>query len=301
MQLGFVGLGQMGSRMAGRLLKAGHGLVVHDVDPAAVANLVERGATAAGTATEVGDQAELVLTSLPTPAVVRDVVLGESGLCAGGRITHLIELSTTGAPTSRSVAAELAKRGITAVDAPVSGGAKGAEAGTLAVMVACAEAEFGFVEPILAELGRVFHVGTEPGLGQVMKLVNNYLAAAALATTSEAMVVGVKAGLDPRMMIDVLNAGSGRNSATQDKFPRSVLPGRFDSGFATGLMEKDLGLFAEEATGTQVPLWIGSAVHQMWKQARDQLGPSVDFTGVVRLVEGWAGVEVRDSESGSRL
>jgi 2-hydroxy-3-oxopropionate reductase len=300
MRLGFVGLGQMGSRMAARLLDAGHGLVVHDVDTAAVANLTGRGATAAGSAKEVGDRADLVLTSLPTPTVAREVVLGASGLGAGTRITHLIELSTTGAPTSRAIAAELAERGVTAVDAPVSGGAGGAEAGTLAVMVACADAAFGVVEPILAELGTVFHVGTEPGLGQAMKLVNNYLAAAALATTSEAMVVGVKAGLDPRMMLDVLNAGSGRNGATQDKFPRSVLPGRFDSGFATGLMEKDLGLFADEATGHQVPLWIGSAVHQMWKQARDQLGRSADFTSVVRLVEGWAGVEVRDGEPGPR-
>ncbi|KAA9149532.1 NAD(P)-dependent oxidoreductase [Amycolatopsis acidicola] len=296
MELGFIGLGRMGARMAGRLLAAGHDLIVHDVDPAAVRNLVDLGATAAKSAQDVGDRAGLVLTSLPTPGIVTDVVLGESGLVAGERVKHLVDLSTTGAPAARLIADALAERGITAVDAPVSGGTRGAEAGTLAVMVACADQDFALVEPVVSELGRVFHVGAEPGLGQVMKLVNNYLSAVALATTSEAMVVGVKAGLDPRTMIEVLNAGSGRNSATQDKFPRAVLPGTFDFGFASGLMEKDLGLFAEEAAGLHVPLWVGSAVHQMWRQAKDQLGPASDFTSIVRLVEGWAGAEVRDQD-----
>jgi 3-hydroxyisobutyrate dehydrogenase-like beta-hydroxyacid dehydrogenase len=299
MELGFVGLGRMGAPMAGRLLDAGHDLVVHDVDPGAVERLTALGAGAAASAAEVADRAELVLTSLPTPEIVREVVLGASGLAAGGRIRHLVELSTTGAPTARSVAAELARRDVVAVDAPVSGGTGGAAKGTLAIMVACPADALAVVEPLLAHLGRVFHVGTEPGLGQAMKLVNNYLSAAALATTSEAMVLGTKAGLDPRTMIDVLNAGSGRNSATQDKFPRSVLPRTFDHGFATGLMKKDLRLFAEEAAGLEVPLRIGSAVRQMWQQASSELGPASDFTSIVRLVEGWAGVEVRDDSGGS--
>lgn len=297
MKLGFIGLGRMGSRMAGRLLAAGHHLVVHDLDPEAVQGLADLGATTATSAGEVGDRAEVVLTSLPTPVIVRDVVLGPNGLVGGSRIQRLVELSTTGAPTARLVAAELAQRGISAVDAPVSGGTAGAEKGTLAVMVACSEADFGLIEPVVSELGRVFHVGEEPGLGQAMKLVNNYLSAAALAATSEAMVVGTKAGLDPRMMLDVLNAASGRNSATQDKFPRAVLSGTFDFGFATGLMEKDLGLFADEAASLQVPIRVGSVVCEMFRQTRDELGESSDFTSIVRLVEGWAGVEVRADEA----
>jgi 3-hydroxyisobutyrate dehydrogenase-like beta-hydroxyacid dehydrogenase len=299
MELGFVGLGHMGTPMAGRLLAAGHDLVVHDVDPDAVERLTALGATAVASATEVGDRAELVLTSLPTPEIVRDVVLGASGLGAGSRIRYLVELSTTGAPTARSIATALARLDIVAVDAPVSGGTGGAVKGTLAIMMACPVDALAVVEPVVGHLGRVFHVGTEPGLGQAMKLVNNYLSAAALATTSEGMVLGTKAGLDPRMMVDVLNAGSGRNSATQDKFPRSVLPGTFDYGFATGLMEKDLRLFAEEAAGLGVPLRVGSAVRQMWQQARNELGPTSDFTSIVRLVEGWAGVEVRDGTGAS--
>ncbi|MCE0764248.1 NAD(P)-dependent oxidoreductase [Pseudonocardia kujensis] len=293
MELGFVGLGRMGSRMATRLVDAGHDLVVHDVDAEAVEALVALGATAAGSAEQVADRAEVVLTSLPTPAIVLDVVLGPDGLAQGGAVRRVVELSTTGTRTARRIAGELCSRGVTAIDAPVSGGTSGAEKGTLAVMASAPAADFAALQPVLSVLGKVFHVGMEPGLGQAMKLVNNYLSAAALATTSEAMAVGAKAGLDPRTMLDVLNAGSGRNSATQDKFPRSVLPGSFDFGFATGLMEKDLGLFAEEAANLRVPTWVGSVVHQMWRQARDQLGADSDFTSIARLVEEWAGVEVR--------
>ena len=297
MELGFVGLGRMGSRMAGRLVDAGHDLVVHDLDTQAVESLVDRGATAAASAKEVADSAAVVLTSLPTPAIVLEVVLGPAGIAEGSAVRRLVELSTTGTGTARRLAAELASRGVTPVDAPVSGGTSGAEKGTLAVMVAAPDTDFAALEPVLSVLGKVFYVGTEPGLGQAMKLVNNYLSAAALATTSEAVAVGAKAGLDARIMLDVLNAGSGRNSATQDKFPRSVLPGTFDFGFATGLMEKDLGLFAEEAARLQVPTWVGSVVHQMWRQTRDQLGADSDFTSIARLVEGWAGIEVRADRS----
>lgn len=293
MELGFVGLGRMGSRMATRLVDAGHDLVVHDVDAEAVTALTDLGATAAASAREVADRAEVVLTSLPTPAIVLDVVLGPDGLAHGSAVRQVVELSTTGTRTARRIAEELGPRSVTSIDAPVSGGTSGAEKGTLAVMVSAPPEDFAALEPVLSVLGTVFHVGTDAGLGQAMKLVNNYLSAAALATTSEAMVVGAKAGLDPRTMLDVLNAGSGRNSATQDKFPRSVLPGTFDFGFATGLMEKDLGLFAEEAASLQVPTWVGSVVHQMWRQTRDQLGAGSDFTSIARLVEGWAGAEVR--------
>lgn len=295
MRLGFVGLGRMGSRMAARLAGAGHDLVVYDLDPAAMARLTERGAAAAASVVEVGDRADLVLTSLPGPAAVQAAVMGESGLAAGTRIRHVVDLSTTGAPVIRAVAAKLAERGIGTVDAPVSGGTRGADQGTLAVMAAGPAAELAVAGPVLTALGRVFHVGSEPGLGQTMKLLNNYLVAAVLATTAEALVVGAKAGLDARTMIDVLNAGSGRNTATTDKFPRAVLPRTFDAGFATGLMTKDLGLFAEEAARAGVPLPVGAAVHRLWQQTADELGPASDFTSIVRLVEDWAGVEVGDA------
>ncbi len=159
-------------------------------------------------------------------------------------------------------------------------------------MVACPPALFAHLAPVLATFGKVFHVGERAGLGQVMKLANNLLSATAMAITAEAVVMGVKAGLDPRTMIEVINAGSGRNTATQDKFPNAVLPRSFDFGFATGLMYKDVKLCLDEAEAQQVPMWVGSAVRQLWQYANARLGPDSDFTQIVQCLEDWAGVEV---------
>lgn len=297
MKLGFIGLGNMGLPMAERLLAAGHDLVVHDLNSEAVASLTAQGARAADSPQAVADATETVLASLPTPQIVQAVALGENGVIAGKAVKRFIDLSTSGAPTAKLLAAKLGDAGVAAIDSPVSGGVSGAAAGTLAMMVACSAAEFVVVEPIVAHLGKVFHVGAEPGLGQSMKLLNNYLSATALATTSEALVFGAKAGLDPQTMIDILNVSSGRNSATQDKFPRSILTGKFDFGFAAGLMCKDLRLFAEQADNMGVPLWVGSAVRQLWQYTSDQLGPGTDFTSIIKPMEEWAQVQVRSAES----
>ncbi|MGH8150318.1 MAG: NAD(P)-dependent oxidoreductase [Steroidobacteraceae bacterium] len=291
--LGFVGIGNMGAPMAGRLLDRGHSLVVFDVSPAAAAPLVARGARQAASAAEVASLAETVLTSLPTPDIVEAVTLGPGGIAAGSRVRRLIELSTSGPRVAARVAQGLAARSITFIDCPVSGGVAGARTGTLAVMAACAPDEFERVRPILEAIGKPFHVGTQPGLGQMMKLVNNLLSGAALAITSEAMLLGTKAGLDPDVMVQVLNAGSGRNSATQDKFPKSILPRRFDAGFATRLMYKDLKLCLEEAEALGLTLWVAGAVRERWLQTLSEIGPDEDFTTIMRCVEGSTGVEVR--------
>src|SRR5262249_9200880 len=157
----------------------------------------------------------------------------------------VIDLSTTGARMAREIAAAFAAKGITAVDAPVSGGVAGAIGGTLALMVAGPRGRLADPEPILKPLRQLFFVGEAPGMGQTMKLANNLLSATALAATSEAIVFGVKSGLDPATMVAVINAGTGRNSASQDKFPRAILPRTFNSGFTTGLMYKDLTLCLE--------------------------------------------------------
>lgn len=291
--LGFVGLGRMGGPMAGRLLDAGHELVVFDSDAAACEPLVALGARRAGSPKEVADAAGLVLTSLPTPDVVEAVATGPDGLIEGGAIKTLIDLSTTGPGTAGRVAAALAGRGIQWVDAPVSGGVAGAAKGTLAVMVSCPEATYRAVEPIVATFGKLFYVGEKPGLAQVAKLGNNLLAAAALVVSSEALAMGVKAGIDPKVMIDIINAGSGRNSATQDKFPRAILPGTFDFGFATGLSYKDVRLCVDESEALGVPMVVGAAVRQMLAVTNAKFGPASDFTCIAKVVEEWAGVEIR--------
>ncbi len=297
--VGFVGIGNMGAPMAARLLDAGHSLVVFDVSSKATAPLIARGARQAGSAAEVASLAETVLTSLPTPDIVESVALGERGVGAGSRIKRLIELSTSGPRIAARVAQGLAAKGVTLVDSPVSGGVAGARAGTLAVMVACPRAEFDRLQPLLKVIGKPFYVGERPGLGQTMKLVNNLLSGAALAITSEAMLLGTKAGLDPDTMIEVINAGSGRNSASQDKFPKSILPRRFDAGFATRLMLKDLKLCLEEAESLGLTLWVASAVRQLWLKTFNEIGPNEDFTTIMRCVEGSTGVEVRGRAAGS--
>jgi 3-hydroxyisobutyrate dehydrogenase-like beta-hydroxyacid dehydrogenase len=291
--LGFVGLGHMGGPMASRLLDAGHSLCVFDTSAEALRPLVARGATAAASPKEVASTAPIVLMSLPTPNVVQAVALGERGIVHGTGARMLIDLSTTGPGMATIVARGVAERGIVWVDAPVSGGVVGAKAGTLAVMVSCPKSSLDEAELILKTFGRVFYTGEKPGLAQTAKLANNLLAAAALVVSSEALAMGVKAGLDPRVLLDIINSGSGRNSATQDKFPRSILPGTFDFGFATGLSYKDVRLCVDEAESMGVPMVVGSAVRQMLAVTQAKYGAASDFTCIAKVIEEWAGVQIR--------
>lgn len=292
--LGFVGVGRMGGPMALRLLDAGYKLCVYDVSPEALKPFVERGAQIASSPAEVASQAETVLLSLPMPDVVRSVALGgNDGVINGSRVKTVIDLSTTGPGAAAQIAGLLADRSIGWVDAPVSGGVTGAKAGTLAVMVSCPKPRFEQLEPVFKVFGKVFYTGEKPGLAQSAKLANNLLAATALVATSEAMAMGVKAGLDARVLIDIINASSGRNSASQDKFPRTILTGTFDFGFATGLSYKDVRLCVDEAETMGVPMVVGAAVRQMLAVTKARFGADSDFTHVAKLLEEWAGVEIR--------
>ncbi len=293
--VGFIGLGNMGRPLATRLVDAGYQLTVHDARRDAVDALVARGARAAASPSAVASAVDTVLLSLPTPPIVREVALGADGVGSGSKVKTMIDLSTTGARMAREIAGALAAKGIAAVDSPVSGGVTGAAKGTLAVMVACERARFAELEPMLAQFGTVFFVGERPGMGQTMKLANNLLSATAMAATSEAIVFGVKAGLDPAVMCNVINAGSGRNTATEDKFPRQVLPRRFSHGFTTGLMYKDVTLCLEEAAAAGVPMPVADAVRALWARAQAELGADSDLTAIVQLVERAAGVEVKAS------
>lgn len=291
--LGFVGLGQMGGPMSRRLLEAGSAVRVFDTNPAALRALSDLGATAAGSPREVADAAEIVFTSLPTPPVVRSVALDADGLIEGSAIRVMVDLSTTGTVVAREVAARLAERNIVWADAPVSGGVRGAAAGTLAVMLSCPAATRDEIAGLLEVFGKVFHVGEAPGMGQIAKLGNNLLSTAALTLTSEVVAMGVKAGLDPSVMVEIFNNGTGRNSATQDKFPRNVIPRTFDAGFATGLAYKDVRLCVDEAEALGVPMVAGAAIREMMAVTNAKFGGESDFTSVARLLEEWAGIEIR--------
>ncbi len=292
--LGFIGVGRMGGPMASRLLDAGHQLCIYDVSAEATKPFAARGAMIVGSPAEVASQAEIVLASLPTPDIVRTVALGgNGGVINGTRIRMLVDLSTTGPGVANEVASQLAEKRIGWVDAPVSGGVTGAKAGTLAVMVSCPKPVFGEIEPVLKTFGKIFFTGEKPGLAQSAKLANNLLAATAMVATSEAMAMGVKAGLDPKVLLDIINASSGRNSATQDKFPKAILPGTFDFGFATGLSYKDVRLCVDEAEAMGVPMVAGAAVRQMLAVTQARFGANSDFTCIAKVLEEWAGVEIR--------
>ena len=279
--------------MASRLLDAGHSLVIFDTNPDVMAPLAARGAVVASSADDVASKAEVVFISLPTPPVVQAVVTGEGGVLRGSKVQVIIDLSTTGPSVAGVAAKACGARNVAWVDSPVSGGIGGATKGTLAVMVSCPKPTFERVDPLLKVFGKTFFVGEKPGLAQIAKLGNNLLAAAAIVLSSEAVVMGVKAGIDPKVLIDIINAGSGRNSATQDKFPRAILTRTFDFGFTTGLSYKDVRLCLDEAEALGVPMVAGAAVRQMLAITNAKFGPDSDFTSIAKVVEEWAGVEIK--------
>jgi 3-hydroxyisobutyrate dehydrogenase-like beta-hydroxyacid dehydrogenase len=292
MEIGFIGLGNMGQPMARRLVEAGHKLIVYDTRNDAVAPLVALGAQLASSPADVADRVETVMASLPSLQISEKVATGEGGVIHGKRIKRFIDLSTTGSRVAAKIAATLAKKNIVQIDSPVSGGVGGANKGTLAVMVSGPRAEIEIVKDALAVFGKVFIIGEKPGMAQTMKLANNFLSATAMAATSEAVAMGVKAGLDPAVMIDVINAGSGRTTASDGKFPQAILPRTFNYGFATALMLKDVRLCVEEAKGLDVPNSVMSAVLDQWETTNTEYGGDSDFTAIVKMIEKRAGVTV---------
>ncbi|MET0291420.1 MAG: NAD(P)-dependent oxidoreductase [Steroidobacteraceae bacterium] len=286
---GFIGIGRMGSGMASRLLAAGHEVTVYDPSAAAVQALVAKGAKAAASVTELAAAAPVILASLPGPSTVKATAEQIAGVPG---VQVFVDLSTSGPGASQAVEKILAPKGIAAIDAPVSGGVTGAANGKLTLMISGPGEAITRVKPLLECFGKVFVVGDRAGLGQTVKLANNLMSAASLAIAAEAMAMGVKAGVDPAVMIEILNASSGRNSATQDKIPKHVLNRKFDFGFANALSFKDVRLCLDEAEQLGVPMVVGAAVRQMLSITHNVCGPDADVTDLVRVVEQWADCQI---------
>ncbi|WP_374664417.1 NAD(P)-dependent oxidoreductase [Ramlibacter sp.] len=288
---GFIGLGHMGGALARRLAGAGFPLAVHDHSAAACAAFQLARTIVCASAREVADRATVVFLCLPSVEASQAVA---RALAPGRAVRVVVETSTVGPAGVREMAAVLAAHGIGVVDAPVSGGPKGADAGTLSVMHS---GQAGHVTAALPQLqalaGKRFDVGAQPGLAQVCKLVNNAISAAAMVASCEGMVLGVQAGLDAGTLLAAINAGSGRNAATLDKFPRAILPGTFDYGGPVGLMLKDLSLYLEEAAARGLPAGMAQAAFTAWSQATARVGPDADYTALIRPFEDAAGVQVR--------
>jgi 3-hydroxyisobutyrate dehydrogenase-like beta-hydroxyacid dehydrogenase len=290
MDVGFLGLGQMGAAIAERLETSDVRLHVFDPDPVALAPFVLRGAVDLGSAAAVAQAAPIVFACLPSGAVSEQVAAEVAGAAA---LRIYVEMSTIGSPTMARIAQLLAARGIALVDCPVSGGPRGARAGTLSVIAAGPGAALDEVRPLLACIGKnLFEVGERPGQAQLMKLVNNLISAANMATAFEALVLGTKGGLDPELMVDVINVSSGRNSATLDKVPKAVLPRTFDYGAKLSTMVKDIGLGLKEAEALGVPMWVHETVGQLWRFGAAQGLSDADITALIQVLEAWAGTEV---------
>jgi 3-hydroxyisobutyrate dehydrogenase-like beta-hydroxyacid dehydrogenase len=297
--VGLVGLGTMGRRFAARLLDHGFGVVGYDTSRPTVEELTRAGGRGATSAAEVANLAETVLVSLPSPESVHAVTCGPDGLHEGSVIRTYIDLSTTGPATAEQVAAHLSARGIRCVDAPVSGGPAGAEAGTLTVMVSGADDSIRLVRPVLDVIGsKLFVVGDRPGQAQLVKVINNLLSATAIAITGEALALAAKAGLDPAHVLDVVNVSSGASNASADKFPKQVLTRSFNHGFGLDLMAKDVRLCLDEADRHGVPMILGGTVDQLWRLADQVVENGADCTAIVQMFEAWAGTRITAPREG---
>lgn len=289
MPIGFIGVGNMGLPMAERLIGAGNELVVHDTRQAALKPLIERQARAATSPRDVADRCETVFVSLPTLPALRDVVLGDNGAIHGRALKLLVNTCTVGVPLVEELTTELSAKGIQLVDCPISGGPPGARAGTLSVMVSGAPDLIEKIRPMISQWGPVTVAGPKPGLAQVLKLTNNILSAVALAATCEAYVMGAKGGLDPEVMTEAINRGSGRNSATLAKFPESVLDRSFAYGAPMHILAKDVILAIEQGERLGIPMWVCQAAAMMFKHAMFAGMANKDITELITVVERGAG------------
>ena len=284
-RVAFLGLGKMGLPMASRLTAAGYLVVGFDPFEAARTSFASRGGSTVQTAAEAAQDANVLITMLPDGKSVENALVGQDDLAsrlASGAI--VIDMSSSAPLGTRDLAAALGKRGITLLDAPVSGGVKRAIDGSLAIMVGGSGDAIAVVRPLFEAMGKsIFETGPI-GSGHAMKALNNYVSAAGLLAACEALRVGAKFGLDPVLMTDVLNASTGRNNSTEVKLKPFVIPKNYASGFSIALMAKDLRTADDLAGQLDVPAPFSNACTALWAQALDQLGPEADHTAIDALV-----------------
>jgi 3-hydroxyisobutyrate dehydrogenase len=289
-RIGFVGIGNMGEPMAANLVKAGWKVTVYDTDRAKVAGVVEQHrAAGAQTLEELGRASDVVITMLPDGAIVRRVVLGGSsaedslaqGLAKGALV---VDMSSSAPVGTRELGRDLAARGIDLLDAPVSGGVRGAVAATLAIMIGGDEALAKRHDDLFGAMGKRFYIGAL-GAGHAAKVLNNYVSAAGLIAAAEAVVVAERFDIDPHVLIKVINASTGRNNSTENKFEQFILNGKFNAGFAMALMAKDLTLAMELADACDVPAKLGHLTLDLWKKGEKALGGSADHTAMAKYIK----------------
>jgi 3-hydroxyisobutyrate dehydrogenase len=292
-RIGFIGLGAMGHPMAGRIANAGYRLAVLDADEERTASAAKAlQVTPAISAAALAAQSDVVVTMLPNSAIVGDVLNGPEGVLAGLAPGGLILEMSSGVPdVTMEFAAAAEEKGIALLDAPVSGGVPRARTGELAIMVGGGDEAFARAKPVLETMGTAIRTGSV-GTAHAMKALNNLVSAGGFLIGIEALLIGSRFGLDPSLMVDVLNASTGMNNSTQKKFKQYVLSRKFDAGFGLDLMVKDLGIAmgVAETTGTTAPL--AGLCRELWLGAQKYLGPGQDHTASARFCEMLAGSEL---------
>jgi 3-hydroxyisobutyrate dehydrogenase len=292
MKIGLIGLGNIGQHFGKRLVDAGHDLTVFDTRADALKRMQDLGAHVATSSLDLANKCEVVMLCLPLPAVAKLVAVGPGGVSEGKAVKIVLDLSTTGPTITHEIADALAKTTIEFVSAPVSGGTVAAEHGTLTVMPAGKKSVVDKVEPLLKVIGKnIYYLGEDTSLGQTMKIINNTLYAVSMVASCEALVYGVKAGLDPQTMLDVLNVSSGRSFATLERIPQCVLHRDFPVRFTTELLHKDIKLCIDEAEKLGVPMLVSPAARQFLAFAITQGDGDKDNVFPIRHFEQWAGVQ----------
>lgn len=294
-KVGFIGLGAMGRPMATNILKAGYSLTVYDVSAASVAEMKSQGAKTAATPDEVAACSEVVLFSLPNGAIVEEVVSGKNGLLAGSHQGQIfVDLSSVTPNHTKKMAALAAAKGVDYLDAPVSGGVAGAAAGTLTIMVGGKKEVIARCQEILQVIGKkISHVGAV-GSGDAVKLINNLLLGVNMVAVAEAMTLGVKAGIDPEVLFEIISSSSGRSYALETKLPNFILKGNFEPGFTVNLQYKDLEMAVQTAKELGTPLAMTNFAQQIYEMARAKGLGKKDISAVIMLNEELAGVTVRN-------
>src|SRR3954465_5288779 len=299
--VGFVGCGRMGGPMARRLVAAGAAVRAYDVDERALRAVVDAGGTAGASPRDAVSGAPVVVTMLPDPPVVERAARGPEGLLAGlGDGALWLEMASSRPATTRALAEAAAERGAALLDAPVSGGVAGAEAGTLTIMLGGPAALVERAGPLLAELGAsLVHVGDRPGDGDAAKTINNMLSATNLAAAAEALAMGMRAGLDPTRLVECVNGGTGASNAMEKKVGGQVLTGKFASRFTLGQYLKDLGIAQGLADDHRVPTPVNGAARAVWTAQAARGAAEEDHTRLVALLLGDAGIDHDFEQTGN--
>jgi 3-hydroxyisobutyrate dehydrogenase len=297
--IGFVGTGAMGAPMAQNLRKAGYPLVVYDLKDKAMEGLAKAGAEKVFSARELASRSSVVITMLPASPDVEAAVLGPEGVIEGAKSGDIVIDMSSSYPTStKMICEQLAVKGIRMLDAPVSGGTKGAREGTLAIMVGGEEKDYEECRPILEAMGQNTYYLGKIGAGHTVKALNNLCSACSMVITSEALIVAKKLGLTPEKVIDAINSSSGRSWSSQFKFPTFVLNNTFNSGYSIGLMNKDLEIATRLGRELHVPMFVGALVQQLYNYAVGRGGGDECHTAIIKFIEDWRGVKVRNKEGG---